>query len=128
MKIFFFYTLNSESPNILKVLTPVRTYESRQFGSSSSVIPENSPSLSITPTTRNYVSSLINMSSPQEVPTVGLYKKVNKHEILKKKLENLRRILKKKRAVIRSLKNKKIMIKSIRTIFNNFSIKRYFHQ
>jgi hypothetical protein len=99
--------LNSESPSILKVLTPVRTYESRQFGSFSSVIPENSPSLSITPTTRNHVSSLINMPSPQEVPTVFLYKKFNKHEILKKKLENLRRILKKKRAVIRSLKNKK---------------------
>lgn len=47
------------------------------------------------------------MPSPQEVPTVSLYKKVNKHEILKKKLENLRRLLKKKRAVIRSLKNKK---------------------
>jgi len=78
------YVVHSESPNILKVLTQERTYESGKFGLPSLAFP-NSPSLSITPTTRNYVSSLINMLSPQKVPTISSQKKIDKHEILKKK-------------------------------------------
>lgn len=57
------YVFHSESPNILKVLTSVPTYLTKYESGQCLVFSEHSLSLSIAPTTRYYVSSLINMLS-----------------------------------------------------------------
>jgi len=64
---------------------------------------ENSPSLSITPSTKAYVSSLIDFPSPKIKSPKKLFENESK---LKCKLQNLRRVLKRKRAIISFLKNK----------------------
>jgi len=64
---------------------------------------ENSPSLSITPSTKAYVSSLIDFPSPKIKSPKKLLANESK---LQCKLQNLRRVLKRKRAIISLLKNK----------------------
>jgi hypothetical protein len=80
---------------------------------------ENSPSLSITPSTKAYVSSLIDFPSP----IIKSPKKILANEsILQRKLQNLRRVLKRKRAIISFLKNKNKKFENskncIKNIFN----------
>ncbi|KAF0721506.1 Transposable element P transposase, partial [Aphis craccivora] len=83
-----------------KVFTPVCKYNGCQTSNSTNVQPmfENSPSLSITPSTKAYVSSLIDFPSPKIKSPKKLLANESK---LQCKLQNLRRVLKRKRAIIR---------------------------
>jgi len=74
----------SLSPQSFKVFTPVRKYNGCQTSNSTIVQPmfKNSPSLSITPRTKAYVSSLIDFRSS----------KIKSPEKLQYKLQNLQRV------------------------------------
>jgi len=107
------------SPDSFKILTPTRKYDTVQKQSTpvcKNLFP-NSPSLSITPTTKSWVSSLIDLPSPQTKLSLPLPITDKKHIILQDKINNLRRILKRKRALISTLKKKN----EKKNILNNFS-------
>lgn len=109
----------------MNVLTPKYTYE-RNSNSEKDIIFDNlfvhnnSPTLSITPNTKSWVSELIKLPSPQRSSNRNnsietSEKLITKNKLLKEKLYQCRKLLKQKRTIIYSLKkfnakNKKIDI------------------
>lgn len=58
--------LNTPSPEILKVLTPNHKYGKAKIRTPTNTLIFNySPASSITPTTKSWISDLINMPSPK---------------------------------------------------------------
>lgn len=111
---------------MLNVLTPKYKYGNLNLKTSAQkcLIFNESPELSMSPTTKNWVSQLIDLPSPQKVLPRSNNEMINspskiaaKNNILHSKIQNMKRLLKQKRAIITLLKktneknkNKKINV------------------
>lgn len=96
----------------MNVLTPKYNYGRNNNVSVDSVfIFNNSPTLSITPNTKSWVSELIKLPSPQNSSNVdnskySSEKLITKNKLLKEQLYRYKKLLKQKRTIIYSLKKK----------------------
>lgn len=90
----------------------------------------NSPTLSISPYSRTYISNLINLPTPENIKKIRNYsqKKLQlKNVQLQEKLQNLQKLLKRKRATINFLKRKLITNEKKKSILKHFYNKFSFH-
>lgn len=106
-------SLFSMSPEVIKVLTPENKYQSvmaNSFNLNDAGTSMFSPSLSITPNTRKYISELSEMPSSSEKNNDTSFNSTSKLQLKNERLKNrcirLQKLLNKKRATISFLKHK----------------------
>ncbi|XP_060855057.1 uncharacterized protein LOC132932707 [Metopolophium dirhodum] len=115
----------SSTPENLKVVMPNYTYNNLHSKTSTpniSIFNQSPKLLGISPSTKKWVSQLIDLPSPQKPSDRSNNEIINsprkiaaKNNILQKKLQNMKKLIKHKRAIITSLKktNEKNKLKQI---------------